>query len=1505
MTRIHDVLLRVLLAASLIGLGAPVAAHDGIVRAGPGEGAQAFDLGNDFGCAVRDTGALHCWGKGTQTTLLPPALQDVSGVSAGDDHACAIRGDGMLACWGTPASVGTVPAGPFHAVSAGQGSTCGLRSTGALSCWNGDLATSAPAGRFLAVSLGDGHGCAIRSDGTLACWDAPGAQSLGDPPSGRFIAVATGAQHACALGADGALSCWGDDALGQATPPSGVRFLAVGVGESHTCALAVDRTLRCWGDNAAGQAEAIAGTFDQLSVGRQHACARASEGGVRCWGSNAHGQADNHAGVDAIHAGPDLACGLTSDGLAVCTNPASALAPPAGRYRHLSFGPTSACGVSLDRRLICWGNPLGPTPEGFFDRVAVGTDHACAVMGDGSFGDQVICWGGNGSGQASPPVGTFRTIVAGDGFSCALAPGGGRATCWGQGAAVTAVPTERYFYSLVANGGNVCGVALYSMIACWGRDAAGMTTGYDSRRDVAVGARHACVITMSGGVICYGDNSAGQSQPPTQSDFSRITAFGDTTCAQRSGSIVCWGAHPATRPATGVRARSRAITAAAVHTCTVRDGRGVGCWGDNASGRFPPGAFLAEQVAAGNAHSCGIDSEGATRCWGDAHQGALAVPAAVLRSLDAGDFNNCAVAAEGAAVCWGWNANGQGDAPQGAFRALSTGLNHTCGVRDDGTLTCWGYGADGQLDTPSGLFREVHAGERHGCALSEQGALACWGLDSEAQSSPPSGDGHRSLSVGAFHGCALRADGSIVCWGRNTDGQATPPEGSGFVSLAAGAAHTCAISGDGSRLCWGNNASGQAPKPTVFPEALASIYENSTFDIRLSMQAQGYAPRDVEWRLVSGSLPGNTRLEPWGRVVGAPRGVGTHHFVIEARDGNGLVARHDYAWTILRRPDTTPPMVQASPVGPFDNGWFTGNVDMRWTVSDPESPVTSTSGCAPSLVTVDTQGTTFTCSATSEGGTATVTYILKRDATPPALRLVEAPPSPNYGVQPQRFVIEVIDANLGNNVVECTRFPEDPRNFGPCPSPYTFQPGFTYPDYATIPGTLSLAFRSRDMAGNISTPLVYTWTIEADTTPVTIVPEVSGLQGENGWYVSDVSLHWRVEDPETPFVLLETCADQVWRYDGSNYNSCTARSWGGRTQKHLSLLRDTTRPNIYPAPQSQPNAAGWHRAPVQVLYLCEDAASGVASCPTVIWLQTEGASVSTGPQTARDVAGWASLPNTYTTRIDMTAPQIGVAPTTAANANGWYRTNVLMRYTCTDALSGIAACPADDLLTAEGSGVSTPVRTLFDVAGNSSSVSGSVRIDKTAPWITAAATAQPNAYGWYRQNVTVMFPCGDALSGLADPCPANEVLSQEGRNTASVARTVADLAGNETTSGVVVVNIDKTPPTLSVTMPPVQIVFRATHDFALSASDALSGMASMGCTGFTTTMLGTRTVTCIATDRAGNTTSRSSVYEVVKPRITGGPSLPEQRPVPVQRPVPGRPVPGALRPTTPRPRAVR
>ena len=90
--------------------------------------------------------------------------------------------------------------------------------------------------------------------------------------------------------------------------------------------------------------------------------------------------------------------------------------------------------------------------------------------------------------------------------------------------------------------------------------------------------------------------------------------------------------------------------------------------------------------------------------------------------------------------------------------------------------------------------------------------------------------------------------------------------------------------------------------------------------------------------------------------------------------------------------DVTPPVVVPDIAGTLGNsGWYVSDVTVSWTVTDPESLIDSTTGCDTVVLTTDTAGATYTCEATSEGGTTSESVTVKRDATAPE---VTATPSP-------------------------------------------------------------------------------------------------------------------------------------------------------------------------------------------------------------------------------------------------------------------------------------------------------------------------------------------------------------------------------------------------------------------------------------------------------------------------------------------------------------------------------
>jgi probable HAF family extracellular repeat protein len=82
--------------------------------------------------------------------------------------------------------------------------------------------------------------------------------------------------------------------------------------------------------------------------------------------------------------------------------------------------------------------------------------------------------------------------------------------------------------------------------------------------------------------------------------------------------------------------------------------------------------------------------------------------------------------------------------------------------------------------------------------------------------------------------------------------------------------------------------------------------------------------------------------------------------------------------------DSTPPIITPVVTGTLgDNGWYRSNVTVAWQVTDAESAISSSQGCTASSVTRDKLGTTFTCSATSDGGTSAASVTIKRDTLSP------------------------------------------------------------------------------------------------------------------------------------------------------------------------------------------------------------------------------------------------------------------------------------------------------------------------------------------------------------------------------------------------------------------------------------------------------------------------------------------------------------------------------------------
>jgi hypothetical protein len=121
-----------------------------------------------------------------------------------------------------------------------------------------------------------------------------------------------------------------------------------------------------------------------------------------------------------------------------------------------------------------------------------------------------------------------------------------------------------------------------------------------------------------------------------------------------------------------------------------------------------------------------------------------------------------------------------------------------------------------------------------------------------------------------------------------------------------------------------------------------------------------------------------------GVVTFGPLPVGSYYFELVQSDLTTIVVDDISIGTFVI--DATPPVIVPTVTGTAgSNGWYTSNVSVSWSVTDAESAVTSTSGCAPTVVSADTPGIALACSATSQGGSSSNGVTIMRDASAPLI----------------------------------------------------------------------------------------------------------------------------------------------------------------------------------------------------------------------------------------------------------------------------------------------------------------------------------------------------------------------------------------------------------------------------------------------------------------------------------------------------------------------------------------
>ena len=145
--------------------------------------------------------------------------------------------------------------------------------------------------------------------------------------------------------------------------------------------------------------------------------------------------------------------------------------------------------------------------------------------------------------------------------------------------------------------------------------------------------------------------------------------------------------------------------------------------------------------------------------------------------------------------------------------------------------------------------------------------------------------------------------------------------------------------------------------------------------------------------------------------------------------------------------DITPPTVAPAVSGTLgSNGWYVSDVGVSWTVDDAESEISARAGCDATVVDADTASTTFTCTATSAGGTTVGSVAVKRDVTPPVVSCPSPAPV---------FEVFQVGGWVRAAVADATSGPESPIAQGPAST--------------AVPGTFTTTVTGLDRAGNRTT----------------------------------------------------------------------------------------------------------------------------------------------------------------------------------------------------------------------------------------------------------------------------------------------------------------------------------------------------------------------------------------------------------------------------------------------------
>lgn len=515
----------------------------------------------------------------------------------------------------------------------------------------------------------------------------------------------------------------------------------------------------------------------------------------------------------------------------------------------------------------------------------------------------------------------------------------------------------------------------------------------------------------------------------------------------------------------------------------------------------------------------------------------------------------------------------------------------------------------------------------------------------------------------------------------------------------------------------------------------------------------------------------------------ASDGIGQQTATCAYRDNGGLYVQESVSYSIT---DPTAPVISytVDPVEPpaDANGWYRSQVQLTWNVAEPDSSNSMvTDGCEDQTISADQLATSYSCSATSAGGSAAQqTVTLKKDGTLPTVAYTSAAGT-RGGADWYRSAVEALftgtDVTSGLDQPTASALSEG--------------------EGADVK-VLSPAFKDR--AGNTAAAGAISQSFKIDLTAPFVSFDEESVPAPNasGWYTNDVVAKFIGSDLLSGLKGLPTqSVTSAGEGSAVAVKSPVFEDVAGNTSAEgaaeASFKIDKTAPAVTfdAAGTPAPNAEGWYNSDVPAKFDASDVVSGVKG-PATLTVPSSGESTLTSnndiaPLVVKspvfeDVAGNSSAAGAAeaTFKVDKTKPVVTFdsAKTAEANGEGWYNTDVEAFFTGSDALSGLATA-AEQKVTSEGEGrgvqVTSPV--FKDKADNTETATATFNIDKTKPTVVFDSTLGDSFFGSVPSAPTCT--ASDNLSG-----PQSCVVSGHKTTVGThiLTATATDKAGNVETA---------------------------------------------------------------------------------------------------------------------------